>query len=114
MLNDLSFGARMLRKNPGFTAFALLALAIGIGANATVFSVINQALLKPPEYHDPQHLVLVQSVNPKQETLEGYSSWDDFQDLRRESRTLESISATSPRWSFTLQGTSGAEQVWGQ
>ena len=114
MLNDFRFGARMLRKNPGFTSFAVLALAIGIGANTTVFSVVNQALLKGPAYREPDRLALVQSVNPKQETIEGYSSWDDFQDFRRELRTLESTSGISPRWNFTLQGMGGAEQVWGQ
>src|SRR5260370_6399647 len=114
MFNDFRFGARMLRKNPGFTAFALLALAIGIGANATVFSVVHQALLKPPAYREPDRLVLVQSVNPKQERIEGYSYWDDFQDLRGEWRRVESISGISPRWSFKLAGMGGAEQVWGQ
>src|SRR5438552_18802594 len=98
MLNDFRYGARMLRKNPGFTNFPVLALAIGIGANTTVFSVVNQALLKPPAYRDPNRLVLLQSVNAKQQALEGYSSYDDFQDLRRQSKTLESISGVSPRW----------------
>src|SRR5258708_36999774 len=104
MFTDLRFGARLLRKNPGFTAFALLALAIGIGANATVFSVVNQVLLKPPGYRDPNRIVLFQSVNPKQETLEGYSSYDDFRDLRRQSKLMQDISAVSPRWSFVLHG----------
>ncbi len=114
MLNDFRYGARMLRKNPGFTSFALLALAIGIGANATVFSVVNQTLLKPPPYRDARALVLIQSVNPKQETLEGYSSYDDFLDLRQESKTLQDISGVSPRWSFTWQRPGGADQVRGQ
>ena len=114
MFTDLRFGARLLRKNPGFSAFALLALAIGIGANATVFSVVNQVLLKPPGFQDPNRLVLLQSINPKQETLEGYSSWDDFQDLRVQSKSLETISAISPRWNFTLQARQGAESVYGQ
>jgi putative ABC transport system permease protein len=114
MLTDLRYGLRLLRKNPGFTAFALLALAIGIGANVTVFSVVNQVLLKPPGYRDPNRLVLLQSVNPQQETLEGYGSWDDFQDLRKQAKTLDTISAVSPRWNFTLQGRGGAESVYGQ
>jgi putative ABC transport system permease protein len=114
MFTDLRFGAHLLRKNPGFTALALLALAIGIGANATAFSVVNQVLLKPPRYQDPNRLVLLQSINPQQETLEGYSSWDDFQDLRMQAKTLETISAISPRWNFTLQGRQAAESVYGQ
>ena len=114
MLTEFRFGIRLLRKNPGFTAFALLALAIGIGANATMFSVVNQVLLKPPGYREPNRLVLLQSINPQQETLEGFSSWDDFQDLRKQTKTLEAMSAISPRWNFTLQGRQGAESVYGQ
>jgi predicted permease len=114
MFTDLCYGLRLLRKNPGFTAFALLALAIGIGANVTMFSVVNQVLLKPPGYRDPNRLVLLQSINVRQETLEGYSSWDDFEDLRKQARTLETISAVSPQWNFTLQGHAGAESVYGQ
>src|SRR5215471_364818 len=113
MFTDLRYGLRLLRKNPGFTAFALLALAIGIGANVTVFSVVNHVLLKPPGYRDPNRLVLLQSVNPQQETLEGYSSWDDFRDLRKQAKTLDTVSAVSPRWNFTLHR-GGAESVYGQ
>jgi len=114
LLQDWRYGLRQLRRTPGFTAFALLALAIGIGANATVFSVVNQVLLKPPGYRDPNRIVLFQSVNPKQETLEGYTSYDDFRDLQRQSKLLQDISAVSPRWSFVLHGLGAAEQVQGQ
>ena len=114
MLNDLRYAIRVLRRNPGFTTWATLALAIGIGASATVFSVVNQALLKPPAFREPDRLVLVQSMNVKQETVEGYSSWDDFQDLRRQSKLLTGISGVSPRWSFALHGIGRAEEVHGQ
>ena len=114
MLLDLRFALRSLRQNPGLTTFALLALAIGIGAGTTVFSVVNQALLKPPPYREPNRLVLLQSIDPKRQAFEGYSSWDDFQDLSRESKTLTTIAGVSPRWSFTLHLGGGAEQVHGQ
>ena len=114
MLADLRHSFRLLRNNPGFTSFALLALAIGIGANASIFSVVNQLLLKPPPYRDPDHLVLLHSINPSKDTLEGYSSWDDFQDLRRQSKTLEQISGVSPRWTFTIHRNGEAESVYGQ
>ncbi len=114
MLNDVRYALRLIRRNPGFATWAILALAIGIGASATVFGVVNQALLKPPGYNDPDGLALIQSINVKQETVEGYSSWDDFQDMRRESKLFTSISGVSPRWSFALHGIGRAEEVHGQ
>ena len=113
MLQDLRYAFRSLAKAPGFSLFAILALAIGIGANTTVFSVINQVLLTPPAYRQSDRIVLVQSVNARQNTLEGFSSYDDYQDLRRDSKTLEAVGAESPRWNFTLYQAGGVEEVHG-
>ena len=66
LLQDLRFGLRMLAKNPGFTAVAVLSLALGIGANSTVFSIVDNLFIRPWPVEDPAALVAVRATVPRQ------------------------------------------------
>src|SRR5580704_10175755 len=86
LLQDLRYGARMLRKNPGFTAIAVLTLALGIGANTAIFSVVNAVLLRPLPYLNPQQLIVIKEMS--QRVGVHSLSYPDFLDWRTQSRTI--------------------------
>ncbi|MGB9313115.1 MAG: ABC transporter permease, partial [Candidatus Acidiferrales bacterium] len=108
---DLSYALRMLRKNPGFTAIALFTLALGIGANTAIFSVVNGVLLNPLPYPHPEQLVTIHESKPNFNT--GSISYPNFLDWQKENHTLSSM-AVSRGYSFSLTGLGPAEQVQAQ
>ena len=93
MIQDLRFGFRMLLKNPGFTMIAALTLALGIGANTAIFSVVNAVLLRPLPYADPERLVVLweRERNVGQES----PSYPNFLDWRERNQTFAAMAATS-------------------
>ena len=113
---DLRYGLRMLVKSPGFTVVAILALAIGIGANSAIFSVVNAVLLRPLPYGDPDRLVVVWETNPKLSTpslrVRNEASPANYFDWREQNRVFEQLAAF--RWeTVNLTGKDMPEQLVG-
>jgi predicted permease len=111
IMQDLRFGGRMLAKAPGFTAAAVLTLALGIGANTALFSVVNGVLFNPLPYPQPEQLVTLHESKPNFEA--GSVSFPNFQDWRKQNTTF-SMMAISRGYSFNLTGAGEAEQVRAQ
>lgn len=109
---DLRYAARLLLKSPGFTAVAVLSIALGIGANTTVFSVINAVLLKSLPYKDPDSLVLLWGNNESEERLKGHNqvSATDVADYRSQSSVFEEV-ATFAGWFPIMSGETEAERI---
>ena len=112
VFRDLRYGARILSKNPVFTAVAVISLALGIGANTAVFSVINAVLLKSLPFKDPDSLVLVWGDAGNQDRLRGRNqlSATDVADFRSQTSTLEEISPYMG-WNPIMSGESEAERI---
>ena len=95
-LQDLKYALRMLRKNPAFTAVAILTLAVGIGANSAIFSVVNSVLLRPLPYRQPDQLVRVYSEFPTMQLRKFWLSPPELLDIQREAKSWEAIGAWAP------------------
>ena len=106
-LQDVRFGCRLLRKSPGFTSVAILTLALGIGANSAIFSVVNATLLRPLPFPHPDQLVALgghdsRNINPG--GLLGSISFPEFSDLRSRNRSFSRLAAYSGKGFAFLDG----------
>jgi predicted permease len=108
---DLRYGARMILKTPGFSAVVALTLALGIGANAALFSVVNGVLLNPLPYPQPEQLVALNQRTPQ--SAASSISYPNFLDWQKENQTFTAM-AVSRQSSFALLGASEAERVAGR
>jgi putative ABC transport system permease protein len=110
---DLRFGVRTLRKQPGFTLIAVLTLALGVGANTAIFSVVNALLLRPLPYRQPEQLVKVFRTppDPTKGMLSSIWSYPRFELLRDWNQSFTEVAAfnQSP---YNLTGTDAPEQLW--
>ena len=112
--NDLRYAARMLRRSPSFTAIAILTLALGIGANTAMFSVVNAVILRPLPYQDPDRLAMLWTNDPKRDIREEGTSYPTFLDWRSQSRAFADMAICSRGNPVTLTGGNEPEHVMGE
>src|SRR5205809_6549280 len=107
LLQDLRYGVRMLLKNKGFTAVAVIALGLGIGANTAIFSLVNGVLLRPLAFPDAEHIIYIEGKNPPAGITNSNISFLDFTDW---SKQIDLFASTAAYWTGNAQfGADGAE-----
>ena len=109
---DLRYGARTLLKSPGFTFVAIIALALGIGANTAIFSVVNSMLLRPLPFVDSEQLIRVYATDVKKGRNDHPTSFLNFKDWQKENHVFENMAAYAEA-SATLTGGETPEQIKG-
>jgi putative ABC transport system permease protein len=113
LVQDVHFGVRMLRKSPGFTAVAILTLALGIGLNTAMFSILDAVLLRPLPYPNASRLVKAEGYDVSSGEVLGTASFPDFVDWGKDSPFFSSLTAYEER-TFNLVGSLQPEHVKGQ
>ncbi|HEY7181909.1 MAG TPA: ABC transporter permease [Blastocatellia bacterium] len=107
---DLSYSARTLWKTPSFTLIAIVTLALGIGVNTAVFSVVDAVLFRPLPFAEPDRLAEIWQQGPSRQLASPYVNWDAFQEWRGQTNLFERVEAYRPG-SFTLTGVSEPETI---
>jgi putative ABC transport system permease protein len=108
---DLRYGLRMLGKKPGFAAVAVLTLALGIGANTAIFTVINGVLLRPLPYPKPERLVMLWESNPRRKIEQQLVAPPHLAEWREQSRSFENIAYWTGTGDFNLVTAEGSEKA---
>src|SRR5499426_574363 len=111
LLQDLRYGARMLLKKPGFTLIALVTLALGIGANTAIFTVVNGVLLRPLPYDEPDRLVMLWESDPRRNIEQQRVAPPNLVEWREQSRSFENIAYWSGNGEFNLVMADGIEKA---
>src|SRR5687767_14095151 len=110
LVQDLRYSFRILRKNLGFTVVAVLALAVGIGANTAIFSLVNAILLRQLDFKDPERLVWIWSTRTDRD--KAFFSIPDFVDYQAQAQSLEQMVAFA-NWGANLTGAGNPERLTG-
>src|SRR5574341_410050 len=113
LLQDLRYGARMLLKKPSFSLIAVLTLALGIGANTAMFSVVNAVMLRPLPFHEADRLAILWTDDPKRGLHEQVTSYTTFTDWRGQSQSFADMAIFSGN-PLTLTGGEEPERVKGE
>ena len=111
LLQDLRYGMRMLIKSPGFAFMAILTLAIGIGANTAIFTVLNAVLLRPLPFHEPERVMIVSESSPQFESMS--VAYQNFVDWHTQNKSFENM-ALFRSADFTLSGNRAPEHIDGR
>ena len=114
MLRDLRFALRMLMKSPGFSVAAILTLALAIGANTAIFSVVNSVLLRPLPYRDAGRLAMIWSEFPERNWTQNIVYPGDYQDWKAQSHAFEDIAALQDRGFNLTRSSAPAEEIPGE
>jgi putative ABC transport system permease protein len=112
-MQDLRYAVRMLFKNPGFTLIAVITLALGIGANTAIFSVVSATVLRALPYPNADRLVMVWGTNAKDGNQQQPASFGEFNDAKAQARSFDELAGASPQWNFVLMGGGEPEPVRG-
>jgi len=113
LARDVNFVFRTIRKNPTFAVVTILTLALGIGANSTIFSIVSRFVLSHPPVGDPAALMALHTTYAKERCCNSFS-WPVFTDLRSQARSFSGVAAYFDMIPASLMGIGEPERVWGQ
>src|SRR5262245_8392983 len=112
-INDLRYGLRLLAKRPGFSAIAVVTLALAIGANTAIFSIVNNTLLRRLPYKNPETILTIWQTNPKTGEREDGAAPGNFLDWREQNSFLEELASAEPySHRFTGSGEPESFRSW--